>query len=232
MARASSSPGRSRRRTSRSPPVLRGRSPWRPGRRRRPDRIRCRPDEFGPRTRRRDDRSSTSGRPDRRPSLDRAEAARRHVVDQAVDRHPEEVQPASEHANLLADHRLEVGERPEDEVRLVVGGRAHPSPDHGLIGAVEAAAGMGDDEDLPGPEKLLAHDDRTDRVLGREPAGIADEIRKTQILTPLFPYTAALPIWAAAGMGDDEDLPGPEKLLAHDDRTDRVLGREPAGIAD
>ena len=41
----------------------------------------------------------------------------------------------------------------------------------------EPAPGMPDDHDLVRSEKLLADDQRADHVLGREPAGVADDVR-------------------------------------------------------
>ena len=46
-----------------------------------------------------------------------------------------------------------------------------------LVGAVEAALRVRDHDDLARPQELLAHDQRADRVLGGERAGVPDDVR-------------------------------------------------------
>ena len=47
----------------------------------------------------------------------------------------------------------------------------------GVLEREHPAAGVLDDDHLLGPEELLADDERADRVIGREAAGVPDDVR-------------------------------------------------------
>ena len=74
------------------------------------------------------------------------------------------------------DAGLEIVERAERHVDALAGGVREPISQSGLVDAEQPAARVADDDDLVGAEQLLADDQRADRVLGREAAGVADDV--------------------------------------------------------
>ena len=65
---------------------------------------------------------------------------------------------------------------PKPHVERLAGRGGQPIAQGVLVGVEESASGMADDDDLVGPEQLLADDQRPDDVLGGEPAGVPDDV--------------------------------------------------------
>ena len=114
----------------------------------------------------------------RRRSVDRVEAPRRDVEDQAVDRHPQEATGGrAGRATCSRTLASRSANAPNTRsVALAASSSASRPRMTRLVGPVEAAPGVGDDDDLVGAEELLADDERADRVVGREAAGVADDV--------------------------------------------------------
>src|SRR5215212_1015125 len=98
------------------------------------------------------------------------------LVDQPVDRHVEQDRLLLEDLDLLPDYRVEIAETTEGHLGLEPGGLGDAAPQCIIIRAVEPAPRVRDHDDLPRAEELLADDERADRVLGCEPAGVSDDV--------------------------------------------------------
>jgi hypothetical protein len=86
------------------------------------------------------------------------------------------VQGWADAPDLLPQVGLEVGERVERQVD-VGAGLLDQVPMHVVVLEREQpAAGVLDDDDLLGAEQVLTDDQGADRVVGREAAGVADDV--------------------------------------------------------
>ena len=79
--------------------------------------------------------------------------------------------------DLRDEVRLEIGERLERQVDDRAGRLRELRAHIGVVERQHTAAGVLDDDDLPGPEEVLADDQRADGVVGGEAAGVADDVR-------------------------------------------------------
>jgi hypothetical protein len=112
-----------------------------------------------------------------RTSADLGEPAGRDVEDETVDGNLPDPRMRPKTIDLGPNGFRDVGEGTKGDVQLLAGPLDQPGPDLGFGSPLEPAGGVPDHEDLIGPEKLLAHHDGADRVVGREATGVPDDVR-------------------------------------------------------
>jgi hypothetical protein len=91
----------------------------------------------------------------------------RHVLDPRMSADP---------IDLRTQIGFELVERAERQINVGARSGRNVPPDLVITEGEHPAARMLDDNDLLGAKKLLADDKRADRVVGSEPAGIADNV--------------------------------------------------------
>src|SRR5207253_2400289 len=110
---------------------------------------------------------------------DRAQLSRLDFVDVAGDRNSvREERRLHQTTDLLAQICLEVPKREQAEL---VGERARPfgdlPADRFVFKGQHSAAGVLDDRELVRPEQMCRDHERSNRVVGCEPAGVPDDVR-------------------------------------------------------
>jgi transposase len=109
-------------------------------------------------------------------SSDLAKATRFDLIDQAMDGNVLDPRMGSDAIDLGTEVIFQIAERMKGEIDVLPGLLDEVPMDGIVLERQHPAAGVFDDDDLLRSEKLLADDERTDRVVRREAAGIPDDV--------------------------------------------------------
>src|SRR3954454_19969457 len=121
------------------------------------------------------DHDTSRRTPSLRRSGDLAEQPRPDVVDGAAYVVREQVRGLPDQPHRLADVVVHVGERPRRPRWPAARGLLDEVGEAHVVGRHQSALGVVHQHDLAGVEHVLGDRERADRVLGDDPAGVADD---------------------------------------------------------
>ena len=117
-----------------------------------------------------------AGQADRRPQLDLAQVSGLDVVDGAADLAGEQVRALPDQPDRLPHVVVDVGERAGRPRRPPAGRLLDQVGEADVVGGLEPALGVVDQQDLAGAQHVLGDGQRADGVLGDDAAGVADDV--------------------------------------------------------